>query len=147
MLADLSGKTAFVTGGGQGIGRGIVLKLAEQGADVAIAETSQTVSVISLQADIFRCVLFSLVFLTVAKAFSFARLNLRAGLAECSGETTDSASGHHNIGLGFIQVCRLTQLVTSNSRYFMDWNSIISILSYLSRGLVEIHNGFSIDRF
>lgn len=38
MLADLSGKTALVTGGGQGIGRGIVLKLAEQGADVAIAD-------------------------------------------------------------------------------------------------------------
>jgi NAD(P)-dependent dehydrogenase (short-subunit alcohol dehydrogenase family) len=38
MLADLSGKTALVTGGSQGIGRGIVLKLAEQGADVAIAD-------------------------------------------------------------------------------------------------------------
>ena len=38
MLADLSEKTALVTGGGQGIGRGIVHKLAEQGADVAIAD-------------------------------------------------------------------------------------------------------------
>lgn len=38
MLADLSGKTALVTGGGQGIGRGIVLAMAEQGADVAIAD-------------------------------------------------------------------------------------------------------------
>ena len=38
MLADLSGRTALVTGGGQGIGRGIVLKLAEQGADIAIAD-------------------------------------------------------------------------------------------------------------
>ncbi len=38
MLADLSGRTALVTGGSQGIGRGIVLKLAEQGADVAIAD-------------------------------------------------------------------------------------------------------------
>ena len=38
MLADLSGRTALVTGGGQGIGRGIVLKLAEQGADVAVAD-------------------------------------------------------------------------------------------------------------
>jgi NAD(P)-dependent dehydrogenase (short-subunit alcohol dehydrogenase family) len=38
MLADLSSKTALVTGGSQGIGRGIVLKLAEQGAEVAIAD-------------------------------------------------------------------------------------------------------------
>ncbi len=38
MLADLSGKTAMVTGGARGIGRGIVLKLAEQGALVAVAD-------------------------------------------------------------------------------------------------------------
>ena len=38
MLADLTGKIAMVTGGGQGLGLGIVLKMAEQGADVAIAD-------------------------------------------------------------------------------------------------------------
>jgi 3-oxoacyl-[acyl-carrier protein] reductase len=35
-VGKLEGKTALVTGGGRGIGRGIVLELAREGADVAI---------------------------------------------------------------------------------------------------------------
>ena len=38
----LSGKSAFVTGAGQGIGRGIVEELATQGAAVTIAEIDET---------------------------------------------------------------------------------------------------------
>jgi 2-hydroxycyclohexanecarboxyl-CoA dehydrogenase len=37
----LEGKVAIVTGGGQGIGRGIALKLAQEGADVCIADLNQ----------------------------------------------------------------------------------------------------------
>ena len=38
MLGDLSEKNALVTGGGAGIGRGIVMVLARQGANVAIGD-------------------------------------------------------------------------------------------------------------
>jgi len=38
MLADLSGKTALVTGGASGLGGGICLVLAQCGADVAVAD-------------------------------------------------------------------------------------------------------------
>ncbi|HEY5628911.1 MAG TPA: 3-oxoacyl-[acyl-carrier-protein] reductase [Candidatus Limnocylindrales bacterium] len=39
-MIDLSGKSAVVTGGSRGIGRAIVLRLAEQGADVAFSYAS-----------------------------------------------------------------------------------------------------------
>jgi len=41
MFADLTGKVALITGGGQGLGLGTVLKMAEQGADIAIADLNE----------------------------------------------------------------------------------------------------------
>lgn len=38
---SLDGRVAFVTGGAQGIGRGVALRLAEAGADVAIADVDE----------------------------------------------------------------------------------------------------------
>ncbi|MDA0232437.1 MAG: SDR family NAD(P)-dependent oxidoreductase [Chloroflexi bacterium] len=35
---DLTGRVAIVTGGGNGIGRGIALRLGNAGADIAIAD-------------------------------------------------------------------------------------------------------------
>jgi 2-hydroxycyclohexanecarboxyl-CoA dehydrogenase len=40
-MFDLSGKVAVVTGGGQGLGRGIALALAGQGADVALVDIKE----------------------------------------------------------------------------------------------------------
>ena len=38
MIADLRGKTAIITGGGQGLGFGISSKIAGQGADIIVTD-------------------------------------------------------------------------------------------------------------
>ncbi|MDD5224969.1 MAG: 3-oxoacyl-ACP reductase FabG [bacterium] len=59
---DLKGKAAIVTGGGQGIGKAICLKLAEAGADVAVFDlnfenaqsTSQEIRKLSRKSEAFK---------------------------------------------------------------------------------------------
>ena len=38
MIADLTGKTAIITGGGQGLGFGISQKIAGQGANIIVTD-------------------------------------------------------------------------------------------------------------
>lgn len=51
-IFDLTGKTALVTGGGRGLGRGIALALAEAGADVALtSRTEEELKVVSKEIE------------------------------------------------------------------------------------------------
>ena len=47
-MKRLEGKTAIVTGGGQGIGEAIVTRFAQEGANVVIAELNQDVGSVEI---------------------------------------------------------------------------------------------------
>ena len=51
-MIDLTGKSALVTGGSRGIGRAIVLRLAEQGADVAFSYRGHEAAARATAADV-----------------------------------------------------------------------------------------------
>ena len=51
-MLDLTGKTALVTGGSRGIGRAIVLKLAQQGADIAFMDRGAPETAAQTKADV-----------------------------------------------------------------------------------------------
>ena len=51
-MIDLTGKTALVTGGSRGIGRAIVLRLAQQGADIAFMDRGAPETAAQTKADV-----------------------------------------------------------------------------------------------
>jgi 3-oxoacyl-[acyl-carrier protein] reductase len=51
-MLDLTGKTALVTGGSRGIGRAIVLRLAQQGADIAFMDRGAPETAAQTKADV-----------------------------------------------------------------------------------------------
>src|SRR4051812_40091355 len=51
-MIDLTGKSAVVTGGSRGIGRAIVLRLAEQGADVCFSYVSNEAAALETTAEV-----------------------------------------------------------------------------------------------
>ena len=51
-MIDLTGKVAIVTGGSRGIGRAIVLRLAQQGADIAFMDRGSPEVAAQTRADV-----------------------------------------------------------------------------------------------
>ena len=45
LIADLSGKTAIITGGGQGLGLGISTKIAGQGANIIVKKIGKNIKI------------------------------------------------------------------------------------------------------
>ena len=100
MLADLSGKTAIITGGGQGLGFGISTKMAQQGANLIITDIDdRNKSAVSDLANKYNVKSFyiemnvtdqSEVDKGINKAFEFSKVDIlvnNAGVAGAPGST------------------------------------------------------------
>ena len=77
-LTDLDGKTALVTGGTRGIGRAIVLRLAEAGADVAFTYRSSDKAAEELKAELAEIGREALTFKADAASFDSAENVVKA---------------------------------------------------------------------
>jgi len=134
MNIDLKGRTAFVTGGNLGIGRGVALALAECGVDVAITyyshkeEGEETVAMIEERGQ---------------KAYAF-QLDATdsAQVNQVVGQVADALGGHIDILMNnagyMVGRCKIADMSDEHWHRTMDVN--VSSTFYVTRAVIPYMN-------